>query len=233
MTTIPSLPFSGQQLRDTLTALDGAIDGKEATGTAAAAVAAHLAAADPHPAYLTQTEAGALYAPLASAHDPVTLGATVADVVGLTGQQLTADDPGAGADRLLFWDHSAGRLRHLTLGANLAINDTTIDATGGGGGGGYPLFTAPTGFSVTGSGTASITLAFATGYSLPTTANQANWDTAYSERLRWDGGATGLNAATARASLGLGSAAQSATTDYRHRSTEHHRIRSLPAGCAG
>lgn len=44
MTTIPSLPFSGQQLRDTLTALDGAIDGKEATGTAAAAIAAHLAA---------------------------------------------------------------------------------------------------------------------------------------------------------------------------------------------
>jgi hypothetical protein len=178
MTTIPSLPFSGQQLRDTLTVLDGAIDGKEATGTAAAAITAHLAAVDPHPTYLTQTEAGALYAPLASVHDPVTLGATVADVLGLTGQQLTADDPGAGADRLVFWDHSAGRLRYLALGPNLTITDTTIDAAGGTGPGDYPAFAAPTGFSVTGSGTASITLSFATGYSLPTTANQASWDAA-------------------------------------------------------
>jgi hypothetical protein len=176
MTTIPSLPFSGQQLRDTLTVLDGAIDGKEATGTAAAAITAHLAAVDPHPTYLTQTEAGALYAPLASVHDPVTLGATVADVLGLTGQQLTADDPGAGADRLVFWDHSAGRLRYLALGPNLTITDTTIDAAGGTGG--YPAFAAPTGFTVTGSGTASIALSFATGYSLPTTASQASWDAA-------------------------------------------------------
>jgi len=36
--------------------------GADATGTAAAAVAAHLAVADPHPTYLTQAEAGALYA---------------------------------------------------------------------------------------------------------------------------------------------------------------------------
>jgi hypothetical protein len=117
-------------------------------------------------------------AALASVHDPVTLGATVADVLGLTGQQLTADDPGAGADRLVFWDHSAGRLRYLTLGSGLAITDTTIDAAGGTGPGGYPTFAAPTGFTVTGSGTASITLSFATGYSLPTTASQASWDAA-------------------------------------------------------
>jgi hypothetical protein len=195
---------SGLWVNQTLAAGDV---GADVNGTAAAAIAAHLAAADPHPTYLTQAEAGALYAPLASAHDPVTLGATVADVFGLTGQQLTADDPGAGADRLLFWDHSAGRLRHLTIGANLQITDTTLDAIGGGGGGGYPLFSAPTGFAVTGSGTGSITLSFATGYSLPTTASQTNWDAAYSERLQWDGGATGLNAATARTSLGLGSAA--------------------------
>jgi hypothetical protein len=31
MTTIPSLPFNGQQLRDTLTALDSAIDGIDLT----------------------------------------------------------------------------------------------------------------------------------------------------------------------------------------------------------
>jgi hypothetical protein len=168
------------------TATAAALDGKDPTGTAAAAITAHLAAVD---------------------HTSVTLGATVADVLGLTGQQLTADDPGAGADRLVFWDHSAGRLRHLTLGSGLTITDTTIDAAGGTGPGGYPTFAAPTGFSVTGSGTASITLSFATGYSLPTTASQTSWDAAYSERLRWDGGATGLNAVTARASLELGTAA--------------------------
>src|SRR5688572_7621630 len=32
----------------------------------------------------------------------------------------------------------------------------------------------------------------------------ADWDTAFNERLRWDGGATGLTAATGRTSLGLG-----------------------------
>ncbi|WP_396197388.1 beta strand repeat-containing protein [Flavobacterium sp.] len=35
------------------------------------------------------------------------------------------------------------------------------------------------------------------------TNNSANWNTAFTERNRWDGGATGLVAATGRASLGL------------------------------
>jgi formylglycine-generating enzyme required for sulfatase activity len=39
------------------------------------------------------------------------------------------------------------------------------------------------------------------------TDNSASWNTAYTDRLKWDGGATGLNAATARTSLGLGTAA--------------------------
>jgi hypothetical protein len=42
----------------------------------------------------------------------------------------------------------------------------------------------------------------------------ANWNTAYTERHQWDGGATNLVAATGRTSLGLGSAAQSASTDF-------------------
>jgi len=64
-------------------------------------------------------------------HDAVTLAASVADVLGLTGQELTADDPGA--DRLIFWDDSAGKLTHLTIGANLSITGTTLDASGGSG----------------------------------------------------------------------------------------------------
>lgn len=65
--------------------------------------------------------------------------------------------------------------------------------------------TVPTGLQVTGSpitasGTLAVTLQ--SGYSIPTIASQANWDTAYTDRLKWDGGAAGLVAATGRASLG-------------------------------
>lgn len=45
------------------------------------------------------------------------------------------------------------------------------------------------------------------GYSIPSTSNQTNWGTAYADRLKWDGGATGLDAGTGRTSLGLKSAA--------------------------
>lgn len=65
--------------------------------------------------------------------------------------------------------------------------------------------TVPTGLTVSGSPiTTSGTLAVSlqSGYSIPTTASQANWDTAYSERLQWDGGSTNLVAATGRTSLG-------------------------------
>lgn len=65
--------------------------------------------------------------------------------------------------------------------------------------------TVPTGLSVTGtpitsSGTIAISLQ--SGYSIPTTTSQTNWDTAYTQRNQWDGGSTGLTAATGRTSLG-------------------------------
>jgi hypothetical protein len=47
-----------------------------------------------------------------------------------------------------------------------------------------------------------------------TSTDTTNWDTAYSDRLKWDGGSTGLNASTGRTSLGLGTAATTASTDY-------------------
>jgi len=70
--------------------------------------------------------------------------------------------------------------------------------------------TVPTGLTVSGNPiTTSGTLAVAlqSGYSIPTTASQTNWDTAYSERQQWNGGATNLVAATGRTSLGLGTIA--------------------------
>jgi hypothetical protein len=63
----------------------------------------------------------------------------------------------------------------------------------------------PTGLTVSGSPiTSSGTLAvtFTAGYSIPTTTSQTNWDTAYTDRNKWDGGATGLVASTGRTSLG-------------------------------
>ena len=65
--------------------------------------------------------------------------------------------------------------------------------------------TVPTGLTVSGSpvtssGTLAVTLT--SGYSIPTTASQTNWDTAYTDRNKWDGGSTGLVAATGRTSLG-------------------------------
>ncbi len=84
------------------------------------------------------------------------------------------------------------------------------DSGGGGGGGGSGTVTSvsmtvPTGLSVAGSPiTTSGTLAvsYTAGYSIPTTTKQSEWDTAYSERLQWDGGSTNLVAATGRTSLG-------------------------------
>ena len=46
---------------------------------------------------------------------------------GGTGVALA--DPGA--DRLMFWDDSAGATAYLTVGASLSITGTTLDATGG------------------------------------------------------------------------------------------------------
>jgi hypothetical protein len=114
----------------------------------------------------------------------------------------------------------------LVAGANVTITgawpNQSIAVAGGGGGGGSGTVTsvglvAPTGFSVSGSPvtvSGNITLAFAAGYSLPLNSSQANWNTAFTERLRWDGGSTGLNATTARTSLGLGSAATAASSDF-------------------
>lgn len=100
----------------------------------------------------------------------------------------------------------------LTAGTNVTITGTypnfTIAAAGGGGGSGTVTsvgLTAPAGFAVTGSPvttSGTLALAFDTGYALPTTASQSNWDTAYTDRLKWDGGSSGLTASTGRTSLG-------------------------------
>lgn len=115
------------------------------------------------------------------------------------------------AGSLLIYDATVGVWKNarLTAGTNVSITNAdgsiTINSSNPGGTVTSVGLSAPTGFSVGGSPvTASGTLAlsFAAGYSLPTTASQLNWDTAYSERRQWDGGSTSLVAATGRTSLG-------------------------------
>jgi len=63
----------------------------------------------------------------------------------------------------------------------------------------------PTGLSVAGSPittSGTFAVSYAAGYAIPTTAKQTEWDTAYTDRLKWDGAATDLVAATGRTSLG-------------------------------
>lgn len=65
--------------------------------------------------------------------------------------------------------------------------------------------TVPTGLTVSGSPittTGTFAVNYAAGYSIPTDASQADWNTAYNERLQWSGGSTNLVPATGRTSLG-------------------------------
>ncbi|GDX76007.1 hypothetical protein LBMAG41_10830 [Cyanobium sp.] len=196
-------PLTAADHDGNLDVLETAIAVKETAGAATAAVAAHVAAADPHPGYLTAAEGNAAYAPAGQGLLATT--AVQPGAIGSSGLTMTAG--------ILGRESGSGAPQVFTLGSGLSIVGGALTATAGPGGG-YPSLSMPTGFSVSGSGTASLGVTFAAGYSLPTTAKQTEWDTAYSERLRWDGSSTGLNATTARTSLGLGSAAQSATTDF-------------------
>ena len=66
--------------------------------------------------------------------------------------------------------------------------------------------TVPTGLTITSGSpittSGTIAIGLQSGYSIPSTTSQTNWDTAYTDRLNWDGGSTGLTASTGRTSLG-------------------------------
>lgn len=67
--------------------------------------------------------------PILASGDSVSIDPTAADVLTATDGAISADD--AGADKLLFWDDSAGKLTHLELGTALSISGTTLNATTG------------------------------------------------------------------------------------------------------
>lgn len=89
--------------------------------------------------------------------------ATIATLLGYTpaNQAITLTINGTGYD----------------LSANRTWNVGTVTSVN---------MSVPTGFSIGGNpitGSGTLALAFASGYSLPTTASQANWDTAYNNRI--------------------------------------------------
>lgn len=101
---------------------------------------------------------------LSDSSSPTFTGLTLS---GLTAARLVATGTG-------------GVLQGLTLGSGLSIVDGTLVAAGSEGGE-YPSLTMPTGFTVSGNSTASLTVAFAAGYSLPTTVEQEAWTAGLSD----------------------------------------------------
>lgn len=102
-------------------------------------------------------------------------------------------------DLTVVGDAATGQLKKITLSQISSLFGSTGSVSS-------VAMTVPTGLSISGtpittSGTLALT--FTSGYSIPTTAKQTEWDAGYAERLKWDGGTSGLNAATARTSLGL------------------------------
>lgn len=91
----------------------------------------------------------------------------------------------------------AAKQNTLVSGTNIkTINSQSLLGSGNitisGGGGGDMVYPGGSGLVTVDNGAWGTTV----------TNNSGNWNTAYSERLRWDGGSTGLNAATGRTSLG-------------------------------
>ena len=68
---------------------------------------------------------------------------------------------------------------------------------------------------------AGIAVSTGSAWGTSITDNSANWNSAFTDRFKWDGGAAGLVAATGRTSLGLGTAATANTGDFAAASHTH------------
>jgi len=122
-----------------------------------------------------------------------------------------AVSPMADADMFLIWDTSAGVTKNVTkdvlMSSPGAIGDGTPST------GTFTSLSLSTPLTHENGGLELDVSAFdgilkiSGGATSEIADNSSNWNTAYSDRLKWDGGSTGLDAATGRTSLGLGSLA--------------------------
>jgi hypothetical protein len=148
----------------------------------------------------------------------ITLSTSITGILKGNGTAISAATSGtdyapATSGTFILSGNGAGAFTNVTIGTGLDFTGGTLSATGGGGGSGTVTsvdMSVPTGLAIGGnpittSGTLALT--YASGYAIPTTAKQTEWDTAYTDRNKWDGGATDLIASTGRTSLGLGTIA--------------------------
>jgi hypothetical protein len=135
--------------------------------------------------------------------------AVIADQAGNSGKYLTTNGSATswatvttgatnldGLTDVTLTSPSSGQV--LKYNGTIWVNDT--DSTGSGS------------FSYPGAG---IPISTGSAWGTSITNNSTNWDSAYTDRLKWDGGSTGLTAATGRTSLGV--TATGADTTYAYR----------------
>jgi hypothetical protein len=152
---------------------------------------------------LSDQPANVVYAgPAAGAAAPTAFRALVNDDLPASG--VTANTYGSSSLVPVITVNSKGVITSVSTASITATGTVTSVA-----------MTVPTGLSISGtpittSGTLALT--FASGYSIPTDANQTNWTTAYTQTQQWNGGSTNLVAATGRTSLGGTTVGQSMFT---------------------
>ena len=129
---------------------------------------------------------------------------TASGVANLTSTDITTalgftPSPATSGTSILY-GNGFGGFNNVTVGSGLSFSSGTLSASGGGG------MTYPG---------AGIALSTGTSWDTSITNNSSNWNDAYTDRFKWDGGSTGLTASTGRTSLGV--TATGADTTYAYR----------------
>lgn len=184
--------------------------GADASGTASGLIASHEASSNPHPVYLTQAEGDTAYSALAHTHSGVyepagtvsthAAGTSVHAIASVTGLQTALDSKSATSH-----DHAA---TYAPI-AKGVTNGDSHDHNGGDGG--QIAYSALSGLPTLGTAAAQNTGAFeasgaiATHSALTTTHGISSFGASLVDDA---------DASTARATLGLGTAATTASGDY-------------------
>ena len=97
--------------------------------------------------------------------------------------QLVLKNILAGSGNVLAGGDNSGNVTKITIGSGLTLTSGVLSSTGGGSGTVTSVaMSVPTGLSIAGSPittSGTLALTYSTGYSIPTTVKQSNWDDAY------------------------------------------------------